>query len=217
MLLAVAAMSLVLFAAYQTAALTQDAQYQECTALARSNPEQAKKTAEEWARIDNTPSAHHCLAISLFALKQYAQAADALEKLSERITRKNLSLWANVLLQAARAWELHGDKARAIIVLTEAIKETATHGFTRPPIGQMAAGLLIERSRIHAEGGRDLYAIQDLDQALSLSADNEQALLRRAELFIHREAHEMAQADLHRLLQLHPAHPQATALLKKIR
>lgn len=203
------------FGAYHTAAQTQNDQYQACTDLARTNPAQAKTTAEEWVRVDNTPSAHHCLAIALFALKQYEPAAKSLETLSDRVTEKNLSLWANVLRQAARAWELHGDRERAIIALTKAIQETADRGINHPATGRMAADLLIDRGRIYASVERNLYAFQDLDQALSLSPGYEPALLLRAEVSLKEHAYDMAKADLKKILDKTPNHPQATALLQQ--
>jgi len=129
----------------------------------------------------------------------------------------NLTLWANILRQAGRAWELGGDNKRAITVLTKAIARTAERGISDPVMGRVAADLLTARGRLHGKGGRDLYAIQDLDHALTLRPGHEEALLTRAAIFIARRDTPLARADLNRLLQDTPNHPEATRLLKKLR
>jgi tetratricopeptide (TPR) repeat protein len=203
-------------AAFHSAAITDSQTYRECTEMVRTNPKAALKMASDWSRKENTASARHCHAMALFASKRYKESAEELEKLSILAGETNLSLWANILRQSARAWELMPDEARAITVLTKAIAPAAERGVIDPGAGRIAADLLSARARLYAKGGRDLYAIQDLDHALSLATEHETALLTRAAIFIARKEPDMAREDLKILLAKHPNHPEAITLLNRI-
>lgn len=190
--------------------------YQQCTASVQDDPAAALRTAERWMQEHDHPSAYHCRALALFALKRYAEAARELERLSTRLGEKNLVLWGNVLRQAAKAWELADDKAKAIVTLTGGIQKTANLGLSEPVIGQLAAELLLDRSVLYAGGGRELFALQDLDQALSLAPDNPRLLFARARLFIEQDETALAKRDLDALKAINPAYPGAASLRKKL-
>lgn len=201
----------------QAQPIVNSSQYQTCTELARTDPSKALLMADDWSRKENTASAHHCRAISLFALKRYSDAGEALERLSFMITQSNLMLWSNVLRQSAKAWELDGDKARAIVVLTKAILPTAEEGLENPTFGRLAAELLLARSELYQKAGRTLYAIQDLDQGLMLSPTHHKLLLARASLFVQQKETTLAKQDLEMVLQQQPDNPEAQMMLSRIR
>lgn len=191
-------------------------EYQRCTSLSVSDPTASLKMAEQWIQKDNTPSAYHCRAISLFALKRYSLAAAALEDLSSKLTKSNLTLWSNVLRQAAKSWELAGESAKAITVLTTAIRTTADAALEQPATARMAADLLIDRGALYTAGGRDLDAVQDFDQGLSLVPDHSDLLLARAKLFMKLQENTLARRDLNALLKAQPGHATAGMLLNQL-
>ncbi len=192
------------------------ANYQHCTTLSATDPAAALKMAEKWIQEDNTPSAYHCRAISLFALKRYSLAAAALEDLGTKLTDNNLTLWSNVLRQAAKSWELSGESGKAITVLTQAIHATSDIALDQPPMARMCAELLMDRGALYLAGGRDLYAVQDFDQGLSLAPEHPSLLLARAKLFIKLQENVLARNDLNALLKAQPGHATAGALLNQL-
>ena len=207
----------LLFLLVAAPSVAQNSAYQRCTQTVQTDPNAALRTADQWLQEKNHPSAYHCRALALFALKRYPEAAKALETLSFVVTEKNLVLWGNVLRQAAKSWELSNEKAKAIIVLTKGIQKTANLGLAEPVIGQLSAELLLDRSQLYLEGGRELFALQDLDQALSLSPDNPKLLFARAILFSKQREKELAKRDLDSLSKINPNYPGMQNLRKTLR
>jgi tetratricopeptide (TPR) repeat protein len=203
-------------AATEKTIATTSKTYQDCTAMARTDPERARQFAASWVQRENSASAQHCHAIALFALKRYKDAALALERLSIMVTEKNPALWLNILRQSSRAWSLSQDNTRAITVLGKAIGKTAYPALSDPPLARMVSDLLGDRSRIYIETGQDLLALQDLDQALSLTPGHESVLLMRSAIFINRNEHDMAMRDLNIILSSRPGQPEALAMMKRI-
>lgn len=197
--------------------MSNSKQYKDCTTLTRSDPKAALSMSEHWIRKENSTSANHCRAVALFALKRYQQAGDALDRLSGQIGKDNLMLWANVLKQSSKAWELADEKAKAIISITKAIGPTSEAGINNPSIGRLAAELLMERSQLYMRGGRHLYAVQDLDQALMLNPSNEKLLIARAKLFIALKESDMAKQDLKLVLHKHPSNAEALGLMARVK
>ena len=195
----------------------QSADYEDCTRKVSSEPSVALRLAERWIQTENHPSAYHCRALALFALKRYPESAKALEELSTKIGEKNLVLWGNVIRQAARSWELAEDKAKAIVALTKGISRTANLGLSEPVVGQLSAELLLERSQLYASGGRELFALQDLDQAISLSPENAKLYLARAELFVAQNEKVLARRDLEVVKGINADYPGLKELLKRAR
>lgn len=203
--------------AWSAAALAQEAdQYTTCTELARVRPAESLKMADRWLQEANVASALHCRAISLFALKRYGDAGQALENLGQMIAQTDPMIWSNVMRQAAKAWELSGDKARALVTLTKAIGLAADAGLSDASMAHIAADLLYDRSRLYALGSRDLYAIQDLDQALTLNPGNDQLLMARAEVLMRQGEKSLALNDVNKILDKKPNHAPALELKKKI-
>ncbi len=206
---------ILLFPAVTTAMDSSDI-YAECTKLTRERPKLALVMAREWIQRENVPSAYHCKAIAEFALEKFPESAKTLELLSERLPDDQLTLRANVLEQAARAWDLDNNRARAIIVITKAIKRTANAGLKDRVIGKLAANLLLYRSDLYLRGGRAMYALQDLDQGLMLSQHDEQLLIARSKLFIDLQEYDLAKQDLNLIINRKPGHKEANRLLNSI-
>ena len=193
-----------------------DARYASCTTLTQKNPKEALKMAEKWAQADNVASAYHCRAIALFALKRYAEAGHALEELSHRMQSGNRVLWSNVLRQSAKAWELSGDKARAMVALTRAITPATDEALQNPAMARMAADLLLDRGLLYQSGKRPLHALQDLDHGLSLMPKHLELLLARATLLAEQNENELAQKDIETLLALSQRHAAGLKLKSQL-
>lgn len=193
-----------------------DDQYTTCTELARVRPAESLKMADRWIQESNVASAHHCRAISLFALKRFGDAGQSLETLGQMIVNDNPMIWSNVMRQAAKSWELSGDKARALVTLTKAIALAADEGLHDAAMARIASDLLYDRSKLYAAGGRDLYAIQDLDQAISLSPANDVLLMSRAEILFRQHEGTLAMSDVNKILAKKPNHAPALELKSKI-
>ena len=188
--------------------------YESCTRAARETPGEALKLADQWIQEENNASAFHCRALALFALDRYEEAARALETLSFVVTESNPTLWANILQQAGKAWQLAREKDKAIIALTKAIKHTAGNALDDPAIAPVAAGLLYDRSQLYLAGGRNLFALNDLDHAINLNGDDTKLLLARGQLLLALEEYSLASQDAKVILSLNPNHPEAQALQK---
>lgn len=173
--------------------------------------------AEEWIQKEPKPAAFHCRAMALFALGRYQQAAGALATLEQQLQNDNPVLWGNVVRQQARSWVLAGDNAKAIIALSSGIARVGDEALAQPLLARLCAELLLDRSALYLDGGRDLFALQDLDQALSLSPENPQLLLARAQLFASQNEVELARRDVQALEALYPNYPGAGALLESLR
>mgnify|MGYP003386459543 CR=1 FL=1 len=184
-------------------------EYKECAALTRTDPAKALQVANEWSHRENAAPAFHCRAIALFALKRYPEAAKELGELSTRIGQSNITLWANVLRQSAKASELSGDNAQAVVSLTSAIGPVSAEGLKDQAVARIASELLLERSRLYNISGRQMFAVQDLDQALELSPDNVSIMLARARLFIEMKQDKLADRDIEQALQIQPGNPEA--------
>jgi tetratricopeptide (TPR) repeat protein len=174
--LATAALLLVAGAAWATPLrpnadlpASDDQQYQACVALTQKSPDDAFEAAITWRDQGGGFPAKHCVTLALIALKQYAEAADRLEDLAREMHVKAAPLQADVLDQAANAWLLAGQTARAITVINAALD-----------IKPQNVDFLIDRARAYAADNKYAEAAKDLDQALRLKPDRADALAFRA-------------------------------------
>lgn len=190
----------------------QPPDYETCTKLAQTNPQEALRMADRWRQAHDHPSAYHCRALALFALTRYEEAAKALETLSFVITEKNLPLWSSVIRQAAKSWRLAEDNAKAIVVLSKGIDKTADMALSKPVIAKVAADMLLDRSALYQQGGRELVALQDLDQAISLMPKNPSLLIARARLLLSQDETALARQDLQAAATINPDHPELKQL-----
>jgi len=200
------------FFAAASSAAQQPASYQKCSETVAKQPELALTIAEEWIQVKPHPSAYHCRAMALFALKRYEQAAGALAMLEQKLGDSNAVLWSNVVRQQARSWQLAGNQALAITTLTAGIHRIEEGAITQPILGRICADLLYDRSQLYASGGRDLFALQDLDQAITLAPQNPKLLLARATLFASQQEHELAREDISTLDAIASNYPGVSAL-----
>lgn len=212
-----AALSTAIVAGSASAApVTTSDRYRECTTLVNKDPKAASLEAQKWLQEKNSPSAQHCLALALFSLEEYYDAARELEQLSVRIEGKEPVLWTNVLRQAARAWNLADQRHRAIAALTRAILETSKSAFSDPSMGMLSTELLLERAAFYELEQQPLQALQDYDHGLSIDPAHERLLLARAKLLLVLKENALARQDLQLLLKAQPKHEEAKRLMSRI-
>lgn len=191
--------------------------YKECTAAASSNPQVALAKADEWLKIDDSLSAHHCRAMALYSLKRYEESATELEMVRTKIDPADIAIRTYVTRQASRAWIDAGKAESAIRVISEQVNEMTMGRGDNTTQARLSTELLIDRSRIRVEYGQLAEAVQDLDQAISLSPGSEAVLLQRAKIFAQLGDNALAQQDLQVVLRLNPNHQEAIGLMRVLR
>jgi tetratricopeptide (TPR) repeat protein len=150
-------------------ASAEAATYERCLRLARQNPGEARNLAQSWHERGGAHPADHCVAVALFGLKQYKEAATRLEALAQAMTTAPAGLRAEVLDQAAQAWGLAGDAARAYAAAGAAVA-----------LQPNDPDLLIDRAQAAALLGYFDKAVEDLDHVLQADPSRADALIYRA-------------------------------------
>jgi tetratricopeptide (TPR) repeat protein len=178
------------------------ATYARCMALARDDPQAAKRLAESWRKRGGFHPADHCYAVALIGLGDDKEAALRLDALAGAMTHAPAGLRAGVLGQAAQAWLLAGDPQHAYADDGAALA-----------LDPKDAALLVDRAE--AAGAAHWYdkAIADLDRVLKAEPKRLDALIYRAaaERQLGKIAPAMADIDA----ALNEAPSSAAALLER--
>jgi tetratricopeptide (TPR) repeat protein len=177
--------------------IDNESRYRECMALVERSPDAGFEAALAWQGLGGGNGAMHCLAKALFWLKQYGEAARRFERLAQEMPASP-EFKADLLAQAAQAWLLAGDAARAEDLLTAALG-----------LAPDDADLFIDRSRARADQRRYRDAVDDLDRAIQIDPYRPDAFAYRASAHRHLDALDAAEADADRALWLDPANPYA--------
>ncbi len=185
------------------------AAYARCMDLARTRPRQGFEAAVTWQGLGGGEAARHCAAVALLGLGEHAEAAGRLEALAQD-SRRPLPLRLDLLAQAATAWMLTRDPARADAVLSTAL-DVAERGDA--DARARMPGLLIDRATARAAAGAVLQAARDLDRVLDAQPANLEARALRASALRQAGSLAAAEADADAVLAAAPAHPGA--LLEK--
>ncbi|MBC4016599.1 tetratricopeptide repeat protein [Siccirubricoccus deserti] len=172
-------------------------EYERCLSLLRSDPDEARTTAEAWAIAGGGEGAQHCLALALLATGDAPRAAERLEQLA-RTGRGSQMARAAVFGQAVQAWMLAGETGRAFAA--------ATMGLTLAPTD---TELLLDRAVALGTLGRYAEALEDVNQVLALDADRAEAWVFRAAAQRHLDRVEEATKDVARALTLAPENAEA--------
>lgn len=168
-----------------------------CIALLRTDPEAARNLARDWEKDGGGDGAQHCAALATLALGEVERAAEALEKLA-RTSRAGNAARGAVFAQAAQAWLMAGDPARAFAATTMAL--------TLMPDD---VELLIDRAVALGNLGRYGESVADLDRALAADPERPDALVFRAAAWRQMDRAEPARRDIERALALDPANAEA--------
>ncbi len=194
----------------------QSPAYLQCAKLANSDPEKALLKADEWLRIDDSISAHHCRAMALYGLQRFVDAADALELVRDKIPPQDIESQTYVTRQASKAWINANRTDAALITLGRQIDAMGRNKHDNVTSAKLSAELLIERATIRRNYGQLSQAVKDLDQAVSLTPLNANALLLRATVFQQLGDFPLSLEDTRAVLKLEPKNPHAKELLKKL-
>lgn len=178
----------------QTAVEAQEATYNHCLDLARTDPGAARDMAAKWAAQGGAHPADHCYAVALIGLKQYQPAAQRLDKLAEAmLTVAPNSLRAEVLDQAGQAWLLGGDPQRAYNDTGAALA-----------LAPNDPDILIDRAEAAGEAGWFEKAVADLDIVLKADPRRVDALIYRATAYRALNQLDPALADADAAVHLAP-------------
>lgn len=181
------------------------ATYEQCLKLAQSDPGAARDQAERWQSRGGAHPADHCYAVALVGLKQYKEGAARLETLAQAMGRAPNSLRAEVLGQAAQAWLLAGNAARAYAadsaalnllpgdadLLIDRAEAAGSEGWYDKAAADLDRVLMSEPNRIdaltyRASANRQLgkldAALADVDKAVGLAPNSVAALLERGNI-----------------------------------
>jgi len=177
--------------------LVEGPEADRCFELLRDDPEGARGFAASWGAAGGDEGARHCGALALLELDEPARAAALLEALA-RESRADAAPRAAVLAQAAQAWLIAGDAARAV-------------GATSAALALMPddPDLLLDRAGSLGVTGRYGESLADLDRALSLDPGRVEALVLRAAALRHLDRQEPARRDIERALALAPDNVEA--------
>jgi tetratricopeptide (TPR) repeat protein len=174
-------------------ATADEATYDRCLNLAKSDPGAARDMAERWQSRGGAHPADHCYAVALVGLKQYKEGATRLEALAQAMVHAPNSLRAEVLDQASQAWLLAGDPARAYAA------DTAALGLLPND-----PDILIDHAEAAGTQGWYDKALADLDRVLKADPNRADALVYRATAYRQLGKLDEALADISRAVDLEP-------------
>lgn len=171
--------------------------YETCLRLAQTDPNAALETALAWQDMGGGGAAQHCVAVTLFNLGQFAQAAERFEKLAGSSNGAPASARAEMLAQAGTAWFRADNLKRAYAVQSEALKLAPANG-----------DILIDRAMTLA-GARNYWeAIDDLNKVIAETPDSVDALILRASAYRFVDAMPLAREDAEKAMRLAPERPE---------
>jgi tetratricopeptide (TPR) repeat protein len=186
-------------AAQAQAKAVEDAkQYSDCMALARSAPDQALKSAQDWQAKGGGIPAGHCDAVALIGLGHYPEAAAMMEKLAAEEAKTSKELAAGLFGQAGQARLIAGDNKHALEDQTAALALTPDD-----------AELLTDRAVTQISMAKYWEAIDDLNKAHDLASDRVDVLIFRASAYRFLQSYDLARDDIERAINLAPSNPEA--------
>ncbi len=168
-------------------------QYDQCLALAHSDPQSAYSQASAWHDAGGGFPAQHCTAVALVGLKRYPEAAVMLQSMAGAMMQADPTLRGDALEQAGNAWLLAGKSAEA-----KADFDGALAFKPNDP------DILIDRAESFAMDANFFDAIDDLNRALDLAPKRVDALIYRASAYRQLDTLDLASDDIDRALTLQP-------------
>jgi tetratricopeptide (TPR) repeat protein len=213
--------------------------YEHCMHLAQDDPGAARDLAEHWQSRGGAHPADHCYAVALVGLKQYKEGATRLETLAQAMIHAPNSLRAEVLGQAAQAWLLAGNSARAYAadsaalnllpgdadLLIDRAEAAGSEGWYDKAAADLDRVLMSDPNRVDAltyraaanrELGKLDAALTDIDKAVGLSPRSVAALLERGDILRLKGDDNGARRDWIMVSQLAPGSAEDAAAKSNI-
>jgi len=172
--------------------------YNECMALARSEPLKALPIAEKWHAQGGSLAARHCVATAMFGAGRYTQAAAQFEAIARDMGRERPGLRAELWSQAGGAFMEAGLPDKAAEAQSRALELNAND-----------ADLWLDRGLSFAAQKAWPRAISDFDRALGLRRDDIEILVLRAAAWRNAGNPGKAYEDASRALKVAPDHSEA--------
>ncbi|HTZ38264.1 MAG TPA: tetratricopeptide repeat protein, partial [Stellaceae bacterium] len=214
-------------------AAADEAMYERCMKLTTTDPGAARDLAEHWQGRGGAHPADHCYAVALVGLKQFKEGAARLEALAKAMDHAPDSLRAEVLDQAAQAWLLGGDAARAYAadsaalnilpndpdILVDRAEAAGSEGWYDKAVGDLDRVLKADPNRVDAlvyrasanrELGKLEIALIDADKAVALAPNSVEALLERGDILRLKGDLDGARRDWVRVSELAPGSTAAS-------
>jgi tetratricopeptide (TPR) repeat protein len=172
--------------------------YNDCMALARSEPLKALPAAEKWRGQGGGLGARHCAALALFEAGRYGEAATGFESIARDMGQERPGLRAELWAQAGQAFMEAGLAERAAEAQSRAIDLKGSD-----------PELWLDRALSYAAIQAWPRAISDLDHALGLRPDDVEILVLRAAAWRNAGNPARAREDAGRALRIAPDHSEA--------
>lgn len=203
------AATLALFAASAHAQKIEGAEeYRTCLILAKQKPMQGWEEALAWQSLGGGEAARHCAAIALIGLGKHADAATRLETLANESVRDD-GVRAEMLAQAAQAWQLAGNLTRADAAQRGALTLAPGH-----------PDILLDHAVLLAQVNHYGEAAEVLTAVLRRQPNRVEALTLRASAFRYLDNLPGAEDDVNQALKLDPDFADALlerGMLKRMR
>ena len=171
--------------------------YKNCMALANKDPDAALEAAFGWQDMGGGDAARHCVAVALFNLGQFAQAAVRFENLAGVMQTAPKTERARVLAQAGTAWMRAEDLERAHAAQSAALR-----------LAPNDSEILIDRAMTLAGAKNYWEAIDDLNRVLEAQPNRVDALILRASAYRFVDALPLARQDADAAFRLAPERPE---------
>ena len=181
--------------------IAEGADYERCLAMLPSDPAGAATMAEAWLPEGGGDAARHCLALATLESGETDRGARLLEALAGA-SDAPAAARAQVFDQAAQAWLVAGDPARAGRAADAAVA-----------LSPDDPNLLVDRAAAAMAGERYEPAMRDLGRALELDPSRDDALVQRGVAWRHLGRFDLARDDVERALSRDPE--DAEALLER--
>jgi tetratricopeptide (TPR) repeat protein len=171
-------------------------EHDQCVAQAETDPQAALARAKQWSNSGGGFDADHCVAMALFDMKQYAEAARIFEKLARSMDSGGVADQARLYDQAGQAWLVADQAQSAKADFDAALRLTPSD-----------PDLLIDRAEALAAAKEYWSAIDDLNRASDLAPKKAEIYLYRAAAYRALDALPLARQDIEHNLKLAPNNP----------
>ncbi len=194
---AAALIGVTLGLAAPAAAQDAEAEFRNCTAIARNDPQRALSVASNWRVRGGGIAARQCLGLANVGLERWPQAAEAFESAAKEAGAAGDSRVSDLWTQAGNAWLAADDSQKAKGAFDSAL---ATIFLSDELRGEVH----LDRARALVALGDLAAARNDINQGLALVGKDPFAWYLSAALALREGNMEKARADIAKAVELAP-------------